>query len=669
MSFDDDRRSKRWCFASAADGEMILNDREAALWPHFYGPEGRGDVRSGAPQGEALAQLKANLLDGLRTDPEALRLHLPRLSQALGWPPSFVEEAARGLFAKAGPIPRGPSLQGVPYWPEVSAPAEGHAPADERRWAWPWTEGAVRAHRDCCTGWAEANADSYVGQLLFGAALAWQRWLLEHTAAAGDVGEVERASRLAELSGERWGGEPSEEAVPAEFELGLARDAPVSEQTLWPAPPSFYARLVGNAVMGRARAAEAEHWYRAALLCAPFGLDALLRLAYAQASLSPLSGLATLDGARPLHGREPRFELHRVNLLWRSCFVDGRPCGPPVAEANAIIEQIAGPEDVLSREERGLAFALAIYCSRASGRADETKALVALAEKKAPRSSLVREARARVARFPFVPRRVLAHASFPGGARDFVGETSIRPGRGESEKRRELRRPLGRPGQPSWHREPPPDPEITLPARRSARPQQASLDGRVRSLLEAGNVAGATSLALRVLGPEVFGFLVGVLGKEPDADEIFTAACERFWHSLPTFPWRCSLRAWAHVIARREIALFRTSARRLDAGRVRASDLEEVIAAVTTWARTTRHSSERREMLSALRDELPVDDRALLVLRVDRQLAWDEVALAFVDDPTACSDDERKRESARLRKRFQLVKERLTRRARAEGLL
>jgi RNA polymerase sigma-70 factor (ECF subfamily) len=69
--------------------------------------------------------------------------------------------------------------------------------------------------------------------------------------------------------------------------------------------------------------------------------------------------------------------------------------------------------------------------------------------------------------------------------------------------------------------------------------------------------------------------------------------------------------------------------------------------------------------LTSLRDELPVEDRTLLILRVDRDLAWDEIALAFAENPEAFSDEERKREAARLRKRFQLVKERLVARIRA----
>jgi hypothetical protein len=51
-------------------------------------------------------------------------------------------------------------------------------------------------------------------------------------------------------------------------------------------------------------------------------------------------------------------------------------------------------------------------------------------------------------------------------------------------------------------------------------------------------------------------------------------------------------------------------------------------------------------------------------LRVDRKLAFDEIALAFADNPEAFPEVERKREAARLRKRFQLVKQRLVARAR-----
>lgn len=194
------------------------------------------------------------------------------------------------------------------------------------------------------------------------------------------------------------------------------------------------------------------------------------------------------------------------------------------------------------------------------------------------------------------------------------------------------------------------------------------LDGRARSLVTSGAVAEAATLVLRALGPEVWGFVAGVMRSDVDADEVFATTSERFWRSLDRFEWRCSLRTWLHVLARHEMDRFHRGARRHVRGRVRISELADAIAAVKTDTMSRRRASARRK-LDRLRDELAPDDRALLVLRVDRELAWDEIALAFAPDAERCSDAERTREAARLRKRFQLIKKRIAERAREEGLL
>jgi RNA polymerase sigma-70 factor (ECF subfamily) len=187
------------------------------------------------------------------------------------------------------------------------------------------------------------------------------------------------------------------------------------------------------------------------------------------------------------------------------------------------------------------------------------------------------------------------------------------------------------------------------------------LDNQVRDLLEAHNVAEATTLALRVLGPEILGFLSGVLG-DHDGDEVFSAFSERLWRSIDRFEWRCTLRTWTYVIARREIGKFRRGIRRHVQGRVPLSELQDVLEAVRKTHTTL--AAGRQNTLTRLRDELPIEDRTLLILRVDRNLAFDDIALAFADDAEALGDDDLKRESARLRKRFQLIKRRLMERVR-----
>jgi RNA polymerase sigma-70 factor (ECF subfamily) len=193
-------------------------------------------------------------------------------------------------------------------------------------------------------------------------------------------------------------------------------------------------------------------------------------------------------------------------------------------------------------------------------------------------------------------------------------------------------------------------------------PAAIPLDHRVRELLLAGDTRDAATCVLRELGPEVLGFLSGVLG-DADGDEVYSAWSERLWKSLKGFEGRCSLRTWTYVLARREITRFRKGMKRHAEGRVPLSELQDVLANPKSRTRSTMATANQLQ-LTALRDELPIEDRTLLILRVDRKLSFDEIALAFAENPESVTDEDRRREAARLRKRFQLVKQRLVARAR-----
>jgi RNA polymerase sigma-70 factor (ECF subfamily) len=84
-------------------------------------------------------------------------------------------------------------------------------------------------------------------------------------------------------------------------------------------------------------------------------------------------------------------------------------------------------------------------------------------------------------------------------------------------------------------------------------------------------------------------------------------------------------------------------------------------------SRTQLHlRSEVKDGVRRLRDQLDPDEQQLLMLRIDRNLGWTEIAeiVEDDDDPKAIA-----RASARLRQQFQTLKERLRELARAEGLL
>lgn len=77
--------------------------------------------------------------------------------------------------------------------------------------------------------------------------------------------------------------------------------------------------------------------------------------------------------------------------------------------------------------------------------------------------------------------------------------------------------------------------------------------------------------------------------------------------------------------------------------------------------------SEVKDRVRALRDRLDEDERQLLELRIDRDLAWGEIAEVLADDEL--DDDERDRASARIRQQFQKLKVKLRELAVAEGLI
>lgn len=202
--------------------------------------------------------------------------------------------------------------------------------------------------------------------------------------------------------------------------------------------------------------------------------------------------------------------------------------------------------------------------------------------------------------------------------------------------------------------------------------EREAVDEAVRGRLAAGDADGATSAALRAYGPEIFGFLVSLVGKTGDTDEVFARFSEQIWRGLPAFGWQCSLRTWTYGVARHaaynHLRDERRRARR-QAPLPEGSALSVIVADVRERTRTYL-ATEFKDRFAKLRESLPAEDRELLVLRVDRGLEWEELARVLGSEPDAEPDPATlKREAARLRKRFQLLKKKLLELGRKEGLL
>lgn len=195
------------------------------------------------------------------------------------------------------------------------------------------------------------------------------------------------------------------------------------------------------------------------------------------------------------------------------------------------------------------------------------------------------------------------------------------------------------------------------------------LERKVRALFDSADFSAAASEALRGYGPEIFGFLVSMHQSPDDASEVFATFSEDLWRGLPKFGWGCTFRTWAYTIARNASNRFLLGRHRRGKGQVPITGLSAEIAIEMRSATVTYLKTESKDRFAALRESLPVEDQTLLILRVDRGLAWDELARIMLGEEPAPSADDLKRESARLRKRFQFVKEKLLELGRAAGLI
>lgn len=187
---------------------------------------------------------------------------------------------------------------------------------------------------------------------------------------------------------------------------------------------------------------------------------------------------------------------------------------------------------------------------------------------------------------------------------------------------------------------------------------ETDVETRLAAALAAGRQSEALGELVRLSGPEVLSFLTALHRDADVAAEVFAETCEDLVRTIDRFRGECSLRTWFFVLARTASRRFFAGNRR---GRVNLSDAPELEAAHrTTTARFLQTDWKAR--FRALRDELSPDDRALLMLRVDRGLSWEDVARVMASDGDAPS-------AAALRKRFERIKDALRDRAKDAGWL
>ncbi len=192
---------------------------------------------------------------------------------------------------------------------------------------------------------------------------------------------------------------------------------------------------------------------------------------------------------------------------------------------------------------------------------------------------------------------------------------------------------------------------------------QEAIEAAVVEALRRGRYDQAATAGLRGYGPEILGFLIA-LGPS-SADDAFSQFCEDLWRGLPGFRADASFRPWAYTLARHAVLRVRRDpyARR----RAPLSDLGPISGLVAELRSTTASylASELRDRVGKIRDELDDDDRVLLVLRVDRQMGWNDVARVMEGD--GATEAAVVKRAAALRKRFERLKKEIRERAERDG--
>jgi RNA polymerase sigma-70 factor (ECF subfamily) len=193
-------------------------------------------------------------------------------------------------------------------------------------------------------------------------------------------------------------------------------------------------------------------------------------------------------------------------------------------------------------------------------------------------------------------------------------------------------------------------------------------DAAIRAQVEAGDLAAATTALLRGCGTELLDYLQAIARDDDLGAEAFAELCEDLWRGLPKFRWEASLRTWLYALARNALGQLRRDPRRRPERNVPLSIAPEVAAVARTITAEYRRT-EVKDGFRALRDELDAEEQELLLLRVDRQLSWNDIARIFGGADADADAAAARTRAATLRKRFERAKERLRKRAEEKGLV
>lgn len=185
-------------------------------------------------------------------------------------------------------------------------------------------------------------------------------------------------------------------------------------------------------------------------------------------------------------------------------------------------------------------------------------------------------------------------------------------------------------------------------------------EGQIRAALADGDARAAATLVIRAYGPAVLRYLRSLLRSEADAADAFSEWAETLWKSLPGFRGEASVRTWSYRVAWTCARNVRDEAWKKRGRPLATGEASQLAAEVRTNSKVA--DEQKRQALDELREALDQEDQSLLVLRIDQQLAWNEIAHVMAEHGDEV-------EAAALMKRFERLKVKLAKMAKERGLL
>jgi RNA polymerase sigma-70 factor (ECF subfamily) len=194
----------------------------------------------------------------------------------------------------------------------------------------------------------------------------------------------------------------------------------------------------------------------------------------------------------------------------------------------------------------------------------------------------------------------------------------------------------------------------------------SDIDAKVQAFCERGEYDRATALVLQGAGAAIYRFIAARVRDEDLAGDAFARFSEDLWRGMPRFAGRAPVKVWAFAIARNAAGqMLRKQSRerrhRTDWTSTLSCRIAEQVHTETREYLRTDFKTRFQELATRLTPE----EQGLLVLRVNEQLSWDDIARVHAN----ADDTNLKKEAARLRKRFQLVRAKLRDLAKQEGLM